>query len=105
MDRGVARLLVATLLLLAAFAACDRSAQRIVGKWQVASDTRGVVWEFLPNGSVKAGTSAGRYSFGDRGRLKIQTQFATFVYEHKIAGDRMTWRDPNGATTELKRVP
>jgi hypothetical protein len=35
----------------------------------------------------------------------VQTQFATFVYEVSITGDTMKWREPNGSTTELTRVP
>ena len=85
--------------------ACDNSQSRIVGNWKVQNDASATVWEFSKNGAVKAGNISGKYTFGDRGRLKIQTQFATFVYEIEMKDDAMTWKDPNGSRTELKRVP
>ena len=91
--------------LLFAVAACDDSRNRIVGKWKVQNDASATVWEFSKNGALKAGNTSGKYTFGDRGRLKIQTQSATFVYEIEFTGDGMTWKDPNGSKTELKRVP
>lgn len=96
---------LALFVVLIAMAACDRSRDQLAGKWKVQGDASSMVWEFAKNGSVKAGSSPGKYSFGDRGRLKIQTQFATFVYEIEIAGDKMIWKDPNGSRTELKRMP
>ena len=86
-------------------AACDRPQDRIVGKWKVQNDASATVWEFSPNGAVKAGNTAGKYTFGDRSRLKIQTPSATFVYEIELKDDTMIWREPSGARTELKRVP
>ncbi len=46
----------------------------------------------------------GKYSLGDQNRLKIQTPFATFVYQVEVTGDRMTWKNTNGAQTALTRV-
>ena len=97
--------LVFCLLLVFAGSACERPEDRIVGKWKVNGEATGVVWEFSKNGAVKTPTAAGKYSFGDRNRLKIQTQFATFVHEVEITGDTMKWRDAKGSTTELTRVP
>jgi hypothetical protein len=97
--------LVFCLLFVCALCACEGPADRIVGKWKVARDAGGAVWEFSKNGAVQTPNGAGKYSLGDRNRLKIQTPVATFVYEVEIAGDTMKWRDPNGATTELTRVP
>jgi len=93
-----------SLLLFCTLAACDNRRQQIVGKWQVEGGANPIVWEFSPNGVVNAGSTAGRYTFGDRGRLKIQTQFATFVYEIDVGKDRMIWKEPNGSRTELKRL-
>lgn len=87
-----------------AFASCDSAPKQIVGKWRVEGDTSATVWEFTGNGSAQTGDLRGRYSFGDGNRLKIQTPAATFVYQIEIKGDRMTWKEPNGATTELTRV-
>ena len=91
--------------LLFATAACDKSRERIAGRWQVAGGGSPIVWEFAKNGAVKTGDTPGRYNFGGRDRLKIQTQSATFVYEVEFAGETMKWRDPNGTMTELKRLP
>lgn len=85
-------------------AGCDPARARIVGKWKVEGDPGAMVWEFAKNGGVKAGGRPGKYSFGDRGRLKIQTQFATFVYELEFAEDRMIWKEPNGSRTTLQRI-
>ncbi|MFN2509676.1 MAG: hypothetical protein ABR589_13010 [Chthoniobacterales bacterium] len=90
--------------LLVGLNACDQSQTRIIGKWQVKGGASAIVWEFAENGVAKAGNSPGRYSFGDRNRLKIQTQFATFVYEVKFSDSTMVWKDPNGARTQLTRV-
>lgn len=93
---------VALLLLMPA---CDRTRDRIVGKWKVQNDASAMVWEFASDGAVKAGNTVGKYTFGDRSRLKIQTPSATFVYEIELKDDTMIWREPSGARTELKRVP
>lgn len=91
--------------LLLTFAACKPPSQQIAGKWALQGGTNPVVWEFAPNGSARMGGTAGRYTFGDHNRLKIQTPFATFVYEIELSGDTMTWKDSNGSRAELKRIP
>ena len=91
------------LLLLVAMAACDSAANKIVGKWQ-AEGNSAAVWEFSKNGVVTTGSGPGKYTVTGENRLKIQTQFATFVYEMEIKGDTMKWRDRSGSNTELKRV-
>ena len=96
--------LALSLLLFFSIASCDNRKQQIIGKWQVEGGANPIVWEFSPNGAVRTGSTLGRYTFGDRGRLKIQTQFATFVYELELATDRMIWKEPNGSRTELKRL-
>jgi len=93
------------LFFLALVSACDPAASRIVGKWKASGDPSGPVWEFSGDGAVKTASGPGKYSFGSSTRMKIQTQFATFIYDVEIEGDTMKWRDPNGAVTELKRVP
>ncbi|MGI8436650.1 MAG: hypothetical protein ACR2NX_07065 [Chthoniobacterales bacterium] len=49
-------------------------------------------WDFAKNGVVHVGRISGRYTFGDRGRMKIKD-------------NNMTWKEPNGSRTELQRVP
>ena len=104
MRASISRVVVCLLLILAV-SACEGPADRIVGKWKVTRDASGSVCEFSKNAAVKTPNGSGKYSLGDRNRLKIQTQVATFVYEVEISGDTMKWREPNGSTTELTRVP
>ncbi len=80
-----------------------RKAQ-IVGKWKVTNDTTGIVWEFANDGGVMSGDIRGRYAFGSQKQMKLQTPFATFIYQVDIDGDQMTWNGPKGAKTELSRV-
>lgn len=95
---------VAFILLLFASASCDDTSSRIVGKWKIAGDPNGAVWEFSPNKAVDMGGRSGKYSFGDQGRLKIQTQFATFIYQLELSADRMVLTEPNGTKLALERV-
>jgi len=48
-----------------------------------------MVWEFSGNGAVLVGGVRGRYKFGDQDRIKIETPFATTVYQLQISGDQM----------------
>lgn len=96
--------IAAFVALLFACAGCDHSQSEIVGKWKVVADPTGAVWEFSANKSADLGGRKGKYSFGDQGRVKVRTQFATFVYQLDISGDRMTLTEPNGAKTELERL-
>ncbi len=91
-------------LAVALVASCGGAESQIVGKWKVAGDPNGAVWEFAANKAVDMGGRKGKYSFGDQGRLKVQTQFATFVYQLQIVDDRMVLTEPNGTKTELHRV-
>jgi hypothetical protein len=95
---------IAAVAILFALVACGGIKGQIIGQWKVTSDTSGLVWEFAENGVVTSGDMRGKYSLGDRNRLKIQTPFATFVYEVKLAGNRMTWKNLSGSQTELTRV-
>jgi hypothetical protein len=90
--------------LLLAMIGCGGSHKQIVGKWKVTSDTTAIVWDFAADGSVTSGDIRGRYSFGDQNRMKLQTPFATFVYQTELNGDHMTWKAPNGTKTDLDRV-
>jgi hypothetical protein len=90
--------------LLLAIVGCGGSQKAIVGKWKVTSDSTAIVWDFAADGSVTSGDIRGRYSFGDQNRMKLQTPFATFVYQTELNGDHMTWKAPNGTKTELTRV-
>ena len=104
-EKKFARLFL--LLLLAtwcAVAGCDRGKQQIVGKWKSEGGSEAVVWEFFENGSLSAGNQPGRYTLGDRGRIKIQTQTATFVNQLELDGDRMIWKAPDGSKQEFTRV-
>ncbi|MEY2496412.1 MAG: hypothetical protein QOJ45_2904 [Verrucomicrobiota bacterium] len=83
---------------------CGRSRQDIVGKWRAGSDSSAMVWEFSNDGSVQMGSIRGRYSFGDRERVKIETSSATSIYQIELAGDHMTLKDPSGSKLEFTRL-
>ncbi|PYJ30648.1 MAG: hypothetical protein DMF24_00190 [Verrucomicrobia bacterium] len=79
--------------LLCLIAGCGTSS--IVGKWRM-SGSEATVWEFKSNGAVLVGDVTGKYKFGDQDRIKIETPFATSVYQLEISGDHMTLREPGG---------
>jgi hypothetical protein len=89
-------------ILLCALLGCKKH-HDIVGKWRTA-DTNAIVWDFGPNGVVLIGVDQGRYSFGDQNRVKIQTRYATSVYQMEFSGDKLTLRPPKGSNLELTRI-
>ena len=97
-------MMAAFLALLFALASCDTKQSQIVGKWKLVAEPNAAAWEFRADKSVDLGGRKGKYSFGDQGRVKVQTQFATFVYQLNVSADRMTLTEPNGTRTELERV-
>ena len=76
----------------------------IVGKWRMIGAENQTVWEFSSNGSVLAGDVPGRYKFGDQGRIKIETPFATAVYQVTISTDQLVLQQPGGSKLEFTRV-
>ena len=96
-------LVLACSLLLWALAGCDISEKDIVGKWQAAGDSTAVVWEFAKDGSVLIGSTKGKFTFGDQGRVKIQTAFGTSVYQIELSADHMTLKDPRGSKLEFTK--
>ncbi|PYJ17197.1 MAG: hypothetical protein DME96_06925 [Verrucomicrobia bacterium] len=76
----------------------------ILGKWRMSGSSSATVWEFSNNGSVLIGEIRGRYTFGDQNRIKIETPFATSVYQLEIAGDRMILREPGGSKLDFTRM-
>jgi hypothetical protein len=95
--------LIATSILVWTIAGCGGPNREIVGKWHAAGDDT-MVWEFFDNGSMQMGDRRGRYSFGDRTRLRVVTPSATFVYGIDLAGDHMTLKEPRGPKLEFTRV-
>jgi len=85
-------------------AGCGGPSNDIVGKWRMSGSSSAIVWEFSKNGSVLIGNVRGRYRFGDQNRVKIETPFATSVYQMEISGDRMTLREPGGSKLEFTRI-
>ena len=91
-------------VLLSGLIACGGPSHDIVGKWRSSSDPNGVIWEFAGNGLVTIGRTRGRYSFGDSGRIKIETPFEKSVYEATISHDHMTFRESTGSRIEFDRI-
>ena len=87
--------------MLFAIAGCGNSS--IIGKWRMAG-SNATVWEFFSNGVVLVGDVHGRYKFGDQDRIKIETPFATTVYQMKLSGDQMVLQEPDGPKLEFTRI-
>src|SRR5213079_1416745 len=96
------RLWIIAIALSFAMAGCGNST--IVGKWRLMGPSNAILWEFSANGVVLVGDVRGRYKFGDQDRIKIETPFATTVYQVKISGDRMTLQEPGGSKLELIKI-
>lgn len=94
--------IIAATALLFAMAGCGNSG--VVGKWRLMGGSNAMLWEFSSNGVVLVGDVRGRYKFGDQDRIKIETPFATTVYQMKISGDRMTLQEPGGSRLEFTRM-
>jgi DNA-binding transcriptional regulator of glucitol operon len=75
----------------------------IVGKWRM-SGSDATIWEFSSNGAVLVGSTRGRYKLGDQDRIKIETPFATTVYQLTISGDQMVLQEPGGTKLEFTRI-
>jgi hypothetical protein len=85
-----------------AMAGCERST--VVGKWRMMGGSNAILWEFSENGVVLVGDVRGRYKLGHEDRIKIETPFATAVYQMKISGDRMTLQELGGSKLEFTRI-
>jgi hypothetical protein len=102
---AVCSLISAGIFLLTTMTGCDGQRRDVTGKWRSAGDAANtMVWEFSENGAVKLGSTQGRYTFGDRDRIKIETPAGTSVYQIELSGDRMTLKDPRGSTLEFTRL-
>ena len=87
--------------MLFAIAGCGNSS--IIGKWRMTG-SNATVWEFSSNGFVLVGDVGGRYNFGDQDRIKIETPFATTVYQMKLSGDQLTLEEPGGSKLEFIKI-
>ena len=96
-------LILLSIFLLCAVLGCENSENQIIGKWGSANSSA-MVWEFAKDRSVLMGSMKGRYSFGDRHRLKIETPLGTSVYQLELTGDRMLLTDPSGSRLEFTRI-
>jgi hypothetical protein len=83
-------------------AGCGNSS--IVGKWRMSGGENQTVWEFSSNGSVRVGEVRGKYRFGDQGRIKIETPFATTVYLVDLSSDRLVLQELGGSKLEFTKV-
>jgi hypothetical protein len=83
-------------------AGCGNSS--IVGKWRMSGSENQTVWEFSSNGSVQVGEVHGKYKFGDQGRIKIETPFATTVYLVELSSDQLVLQEFGGSKLEFTRV-
>ncbi len=63
-----------------------------------------MVWEFAQDRSVLMGSIKGRYTFGDRQRLKIETPWGTSIYQLELTDNRMVLTDPAGSRLVFTRI-
>src|ERR1700730_9072148 len=96
------RLRIIAIALAFAMAGCGSST--IVGKWRLMGGSNAILWEFSGNGVVLVGDVRGRYKLGHEDRIKIETPFATAVYQMKISGDRMTLQELGGSKPGFTRI-
>src|SRR5881397_854546 len=96
------RLWIIAIALSFAMAGCGNST--IVGKWRLMGGSNAILWEFSANGAVLIGDVRGRYKFGDQGRIKIETPFATTVYQVKLSSDQLVLQELGGSKLEFTRV-
>src|SRR5262245_38018934 len=89
-------LALASAALLFVVAGCGSNSS-IVGKWRMSGAENQTVWEFLSNGSVLVGEVRGKYKFGDQGRIKIETPFATTVYLVTVSDEQLVLEELGGA--------
>ncbi len=97
-------LMIASALLLLGLAGCGSSHHDIVGKWRAAGDSSTMVWEFSKDGSVLMGSTRGKYSFGDRDRIKLQTPFGTSIYQIEFSAEHLILVDPSGSKLEFTKL-
>jgi hypothetical protein len=96
--------IITVAVLVCAMSGCGGHSRDIVGKWRMSQDATATAWEFSKNGSVLIGNTRGKYTFGDNNRVKIETPFATSVYQMEFGGDRMILREPNGSKLEFIKI-
>jgi len=95
-------LISASAVVLFVISGCGNSS--IVGKWRMSGAENQTVWEFSGNGSVLVGEVRGRYKFGSQDRIKIETPFATTVYQVTISSDQLVLQEPGGSKLEFTRM-
>lgn len=98
------KLFLIALLGLVLLNGCGGPSRQILGKWRMAGDTSGMIWEFAKDRSVRVGNEQGRYLLGTDDRVKIETRFATSVYRMRFEKDHMILTDPNGASLSFTKV-
>ena len=103
MKASLAFLFLVFVLWLSGMAGCGGPHHDIVGKWTMAGDSGAMVWDFSKDGIILMGSTRGRYSFGDRDRVKIETRSGTSVYQMEFSVGRMTLKDPHGSKLEFTR--
>ena len=94
--------IIALVVLVCAIAGCGNPG--VVGKWRMSGASNAIVWEFFSNGLVVVGNVRGKYTFGDQDRIKIETPYATSVYQLEISGDHMMLQESGGPKLEFARV-
>ena len=90
-------------IMILSLAGCGGPGRQIVGKWSMSGSPE-TIWEFSANRGALIDKTRGKYTFGSDNRIKIETGFATSVYQMEFIGDRMVLRSPSGSKLEFTKV-
>ena len=94
--------IIASAVLLCIAGGCGQSS--IIGKWRMSGGSDATLWEFRTNGAIRVGDVRGKYRFGANDRIKIETPFATTVYQVKMTGDQLVLQEPGGSKLQFTKV-
>ena len=88
------------------------SPKQIVGRWEDAGAS--AIGVFHEDGTVELSTGqtqvSGTYRFITPSKLKLELMgndakpIRPHVYDVSIAGDKMTWKDVGGVTSDFRRI-
>ena len=104
-------ILLVVLALLLALSCSQQPEEACLGKWSTADGSAKL--EILKDGSITiaekgAGSGkyllvGGKYSFPEKGKIKIELYGSATTIAFAMAGEEMTWTYPNGEVLKYRR--
>lgn len=105
------RLLLVALAILLALSCSQKPEEACLGKWSTADGSAKL--EILKDGSIMIAEKGfdnekyllvgGKYSFPEKGKIKIELYGSETIVAFAMAGEEMTWTYPNGDVLKYKR--